>query len=165
MRAEIKHINGNLQLIVKPESSEERSMMNELVSGDRYHKVFLSSKWNINTEYRNDTKSIASLSIGRKTSLNERIITQYGFERFPNSYSPCLFTRKMVGFTYILVGDGVYSVFKSHHDFDSYAYQDGYLRLYAGGEEVEAFRKKKDRFAVVGTLGELKNILAQNKGG
>ena len=165
MKAEIKHINGYLELIVKPEGNDDHSMIDELVNGDRYHKVFLPSKWNIKTEYRNNAKSVASLHIGRKTNLNQRLIEQYGFQLYHDSWSPCLFTRKMINFTYILIGDGVYSVFKSHHYFDFYTYRDGYLRLYAGGDEVEAFRKKKDRFVVIGTLGELKNILAPNKGG
>ena len=163
MKAEFKRSNKGLELVLIPESGQDRTMMDELVN-DRLQNIFLNSKWDIEITRRNSSDSVASLSISRKTNLTGDIIMRYGFSGcLPGEISiPCsLYWRKMSRFTYIIFGTGVYSVFKTQYDFDGAIFGNGFLNLLLGKDIVESLHKRKDRIAVIQTLSDLENFLKQ----
>ena len=164
MKSEFKRTNNGLELVIIPESGQDRTMMDELVN-DRHNNIFLRSQFHIRTERRGESRSIANLSIRRNVNIVPNILIRYGFEFLSGGYildiPCCLYYRRMVRFTYIIFGQGIYAVFKTTNYFDGASLKNGILTLYNGIDVVEHLHKRKNRIAVIGTLQELEIVLNQ----
>ena len=161
MKTEFKRTYNGLELSLVPESSVERTMLDELVN-DRHQNIFMPSKWHIDIKRKDSSYSVACFSIRRNVYLTPEIIFRYGFTNMDGSG---FYFRQMQGFRYLIFGNGVYSVFKIKEYWFSSAVYDknsGHLCLYDDYKNMIAdLHKRKDRLAILQTLSDLDNFLKQ----